>query len=130
MGAEQQLAAFLFLFGRRRAAQQGLGFGQNLGHQSPLLVVQLLDLRPERIEFLVFVLESGPGNDQRSTGIVDQDRIDLIDNGVVMPALYQFLRRAAHIVAQVVEAELVVGPVSDPWNSKSIPIHSESRLAK
>ena len=113
MGAEQQLAAFLFLFGRRRAAQQGLGFGQNLGHQSPLLVVQLLDLRPERIEFLVFVLESGPGNDQRSTGIVNQDRIDLIDNGVVMPALHQFLRRAAHIVAQVVEAELVVGSVSD-----------------
>jgi hypothetical protein len=53
------------------------------------------------------------GDDQRGTRLVDEDRVDLVDDREVVPALYQFGRGPRHVVAQVVEAELVVGAVRD-----------------
>ena len=53
------------------------------------------------------------GNDQRRTGFVDQNGIDFVDDGVVVPALHAILDVELHVVAQVVEAELVVGAVGD-----------------
>ena len=53
------------------------------------------------------------GDDQRGTGLVDQDRVDLVDDGEVVAALDQLVLRPGHVVAQVVEAELVVGAVGD-----------------
>ena len=38
---------------------------------------------------------------------------DLVDDGVMVPALHHGLERMAHVVAQIVEAELVVGAVGD-----------------
>ena len=54
-----------------------------------------------------------PGDDQRGAGLVDQDRVDLIDDGVAVAALHQVVQRMRHVVAQVVEAEFVVGAVGD-----------------
>ena len=51
------------------------------------------------------------GNDQRRARFVDQDRVDLVDDGERMPALHHLLRAHLHVVAQVVEAELVVGRI-------------------
>ena len=52
-------------------------------------------------------------NDQRGTGLIDEDGVDLVDDGVVVPALNESLLGGDHVVAQVVEAELVVGSVGD-----------------
>ena len=52
-------------------------------------------------------------DDQRRAGLVDQDRVDLVDDREVVAALDHLLLRPGHVVAQVVEAELVVGAVGD-----------------
>ena len=52
-------------------------------------------------------------DDERGAGLVDEDRVDLVDDREVVAALDLVLGRARHVVAQVVEAELVVGPVGD-----------------
>ena len=87
----------------------GLGLGQQLRNQGTLHLDQLLDLGLELFEHLVVALGGGTRNNQRGTGIVDQHRVDLVDNSVVVHALYQVERRTGHVVTQVVETELVVG---------------------
>ncbi len=52
-------------------------------------------------------------DDQRRAGLVDQDRIDLVDDGEVQAPLHAIGGLVDHVVAQVVEAELVVGAVGD-----------------
>ena len=52
-------------------------------------------------------------DDERSPSLVDEDGVDLIDHGEVVPALDHLGGGPGHVVAQVVEAELVVGPVGD-----------------
>src|SRR5690606_24093361 len=58
-------------------------------------------------------LVGGAGDDQRCTGLVDQDGVDLVHDDVVVPALDPVFGPLGHVVAQVVEAELVVGAVCD-----------------
>ena len=52
-------------------------------------------------------------DDERRTRLVDQDRVDLVDDRVVEPALEPLVDPHRHVVAQVVETELVVGAVGD-----------------
>ena len=47
------------------------------------------------------------------TRLVNQDRIDLINNGKVMPALYLLVNGPSHIVTQVIEAKLVIRTVGN-----------------
>ena len=55
-----------------------------------------------------------PGDDQRRAGLVDEDRVDLVDDAVVVAALLHLVGLGLrHVVAQVVEAHLVVGAVRD-----------------
>ncbi len=60
------------------------------------------------VKHLVFTLRHRTTDDQRRTGIIYQNGIHLIDNGVVMSPLYQIERRGSHIITQVVETELIV----------------------
>ncbi len=53
------------------------------------------------------------GNDQRRARLVDQDRIDLVDDRVAQLALAPIANGVLHVVAQVIEAELIVGAVGD-----------------
>jgi hypothetical protein len=53
------------------------------------------------------------GDDQRRPGLVDEDRVDLVDDGVVVTALDHVGDPHRHVVAQIVEPELVVGAVRD-----------------
>ena len=53
------------------------------------------------------------GDDERRTCLVDEDRVDLVDDGERMPALDARSGVGDHVVAQVVEAELGVGAVGD-----------------
>src|SRR5690242_7704002 len=52
-------------------------------------------------------------DDQRGPRLVDQDRVHLVDDRVEVAALHAVLELPGHVVAQVVEAELVVGAVGD-----------------
>ena len=79
------------------------------------LVVGGLELEDEGVDGVVHfrtVLER-TGNDQRRAGLVDQDRIDLVDDRVIVTALHHRGAVVFHVVAQIVEAELVVGGVGD-----------------
>ena len=52
-------------------------------------------------------------DDQRRARFIDQDGIDLIDDGVMQFALHAIGRLVHHVVAQVVKTKLVVGAVGD-----------------
>ena len=66
-----------------------------------------------RLRVLADVIKRRPRDDERRSGFVDQDTVDFVDDRVVQLALRLLLDRRLHVVAQVVEAELVVGSVSD-----------------
>ena len=79
------------------------------------LVVGLVELRDERVDGVVEVgaVVERAGDDQRRARLVDQDRVDLVDDRVDVPALDHVLEPVLHVVAQIVEAEFVVGAVGD-----------------
>ena len=52
-------------------------------------------------------------DDQRCPGFIDQDVVDLVDDGEVAIPLNPLVQFGDHVVAQVVEAELVVRAVGD-----------------
>ena len=62
---------------------------------------------------LVRGLVRGAADDQRSAGFIDQDRVNLVDDREVVPTLHAIGVVKLHVVAQVVETELVVGAVGD-----------------
>ena len=52
-------------------------------------------------------------DDQRRARFIDQDGIDLVDDGVMQFALHPVAGLVHHVVAQIVKAKLVVGAVGD-----------------
>ena len=52
-------------------------------------------------------------DDERRTGLVNQDRVDFVNDGIVVPALHAIPDVELHVVAEIVEAELVVSPVGN-----------------
>ena len=60
------------------------------------------------LEQLVVAFRYRTGDNQRSTGVVNQYRVDLIDDGIVVLTLYKVFRADSHVVTQVVETEFVV----------------------
>ena len=80
-----------------------------------LVVVVALEVLHDGGELDVELLRVvGPTrDDQRRAGFVDEDRVDLVDDGEGVAALHLVVARDGHVVAQVVEAELVVGAVGD-----------------
>ena len=55
----------------------------------------------------------GSGDDQRRTGFVDQYRVNFVDHGKPVWSLHHVVGVVDHVVAEVVEAELVVGAIGD-----------------
>ena len=53
------------------------------------------------------------GDDERRARLVDEDRVDLVDDRVEVALLDRALERHGHVVAEIVEAELGVRPVRD-----------------
>ncbi len=70
-------------------------------HQLVHLVVQL------------GVLFGGTGDDQRRARLVDEDGVHFVDDGEGQLALHAVVEAERQVVAQVVEAEFVVGAVGD-----------------
>ena len=62
---------------------------------------------------LVGGLVGGTGDDERGAGLVDEDGVDFVDDAEVVAALDHVLEIELHVVAQIVEAELIVSAVCD-----------------
>ena len=56
-------------------------------------------------------LVSGAADDQRRPGLINQDVVHLVDNGIVALTLHPLDHLYGHVVPQIVKAKLVVGPV-------------------
>ena len=65
-------------------SNQTLCFNQVVGCQSLLGFEQAFYHRLVFFEQLILAFRYRTGNDQRSTGIVNQDRVNLIDDSIVM----------------------------------------------
>jgi len=81
----------------------------------PIFLFLSLELRDQRIDAGVEIaaVVSRPGNDQRRARFVDQNRVDLVDYGIRQIPLHPLIGMESHVVAQIIEAELVVRPVRD-----------------
>ena len=53
------------------------------------------------------------GNNQRGTGLVDQHRVHLVNDGIVQVSLHQLLFINHHVISQIVETILIVGHIGD-----------------
>ena len=53
------------------------------------------------------------GDDQRRPRLVDQNRVDFIDDGKIQAALHPLTGGIDHVVAQVIETKLVIGAVGN-----------------
>ncbi len=62
---------------------------------------------------LVGGLVGGTAYDEGGAGFVDEDGVDFVDDAVVVAALDLVGELELHVVAEIVEAELVVGAVGD-----------------
>jgi hypothetical protein len=69
--------------------------------------------KPGELVVQVLRLFSLAADDQRRARLVDEDVVDLVDDGEITLALSSLGKVRDHVVAQVVEAELVVGAVGD-----------------
>ena len=93
--------------------EDAFGLGQNACHITFLGFIKFHYVGLQFVKLLLVATRGGTADDQRCTGIVNQHRVDLVDDGVVVFALHQFFGVACHVVTQVVETELVVGAVGD-----------------
>lgn len=93
-----------------RLKLSALGVGKVLRGKFLLCFYQAFYLRTELLEELVVAFGYRTGDNQRSTGVVNQYGVYLIDDGVIVLALYQVFRADSHVIAQIVETEFVVVP--------------------
>ncbi len=93
------------------------GLGHTDGALALVDLVVLLPLHQRRDPRELLVPAGGlvgrAGDDQRGPGLVDEDGVHLVDHGEVVAALHAVPQVPRHVVAQVVETELVVGAVGD-----------------
>src|SRR3546814_15870978 len=89
-----------------------------------LLVIVFAELLHHRIDLDVHfgLVVGGAGNDQRRARLVDQDRIDLVDDREVERPLHHRAAFVLHVVAQIIEAEFVVGAVGDIGGIRIAPL--------
>ena len=117
---QQALGAFMALLGQKHLlgffVQREVARGN---HALASAQVQLTFLALERGNHGVDghvhrgVVFSLAADDQRRARLVDQNRINLIDDGEVQPALHPVGDLIDHVVAQVVKAVFIVGAVGD-----------------
>ncbi len=89
-----------------------------------LEVLVLVESPDEVVHLVVAVrrLLGRAGDDQGRPRLVDQDAVDFVDDGVVMAPLDKVGQAELHVVAQVVEPELVVRSVGDVGVIGRLPV--------
>ena len=83
-----------------------------------------LQLRDDAVDFVVEVGRrlGRAGDDERRPRFVDEDAVDFVDDGEVMAALDVLRQLELHVVAEVIEAELVVRAVGDVGSVGLLPL--------
>ena len=78
-------------------------------------VLVLLELLGHPVQNIVEVggFLCGPRNDQRGTGLVDENGVHFVHDGIVKFPLDIIRQVELHVIPQIVEAELVVGAIGD-----------------
>src|SRR5438445_10718338 len=96
----------MILFVEQIITRRDLGF---------LVLMAEFELRDDLVGGVVFVgcFVRSARNDKRRTGLVDQDRVDLVDDREIMITLYERLDVELHIIPEIIEAEFVVRSVCD-----------------
>ena len=106
MGPEKKLSAFILV----SSGNSFLGFVKHLVHKCSLALVKSLDIGTELHELgIVLRLGDGSGDDERGPGIVNEDGVYLVDDGIMVLPLDKVVHIHGHVVAEIVETELVVG---------------------
>ena len=103
---ECQLASFFFFL--ISTTHLGFGFGEEFGGKCVLSAYQQLHTMLILVVHLILSFRHRTTDNQRCTCIVNQYRVHLVHDSVVMSALYEVHRAGSHIIAQVVEAKLVI----------------------
>ena len=85
-----------------------LGLSEQLGRQGRLLAHKVRYAVFVLIEHLILTTRHRTGDNQRRTGIIDQDGVHLIDDREVMTTLNEIQRADRHVITQVVKTELIV----------------------
>jgi len=101
---EEQHSAVFFVTGCNKL----LRLVKQLVHKGFLRRIKPFNIWLELHELLVFALRHRTRNDQRSTGIVYEHRVHLVDNGEMVLALHKVAHGNGHIVTKVIETELIV----------------------
>jgi hypothetical protein len=92
----------------------GLGLGDVLADEPLLRVDEAVDEGAELDEPGLVGVRDGAGDDERGPGLVDEDGVHLVHDGVVVAALDELVGvDDERVVAEVVEPELVVRAVGD-----------------
>src|SRR5690606_23425971 len=86
------------------------------------LALQVRSRRRMYTVLLRLLLAYRTADDQRRARLVDQDRVHLVDDREVVRPLHALLERVHHVVAQVVEAVLVVRAVRDVRTVRGAPL--------
>ena len=99
---------------RQQLLTDFFGLDQVAGDELMLGLYEAFDLGVGLSVFLIEAGCCGATDDQRRPGLVDENRVNLVNNGKIVPALHLILGSAGHaVVAEVVETKLRVGPVGD-----------------
>src|SRR5262245_54664175 len=87
-------------------------------------IFTLFQVWNDRVGVLVLIgrLVRWSRDDQRRSRFIDQDRVDLVDDGEVVTTLYAGSEVEFHVVAQVVEAKFVVRAVSNIGSVSSLAL--------
>ena len=83
-----------------------------------------LQLSCEQVADLI-ELRGLPGltrNDERCPRLIDQDRVDLVDDAVVQAAEHLLVFVDRHIISEVIEAELIVCDIGDVTAVGGLPL--------
>ena len=112
------------LAGFERCVFRLAGSGLSGGFLGSIFFLQFNELNGDGVGLFValHVAECGAGNNQGGTGFVDEDVVDLVDDGKIEFPLHLPIVRVIvlivpagglHVVAQEIEAELAVGSVGN-----------------
>src|SRR5262245_32852188 len=77
------------------------------------VITLVVQTRDDTIRLIILVRRflRWSGNDQRCTGLINQNTVYLIHNGVVEGALHKLRTAKFHIIAEIIETKLVVGAI-------------------
>jgi len=92
-----------------------VGEDHDLGALIDLIVLVRAQARRQLREPPIQVggLLRGPRDDQGRPGLIDEDAVDLVDDGIGQLPLRALVEVDHHVIPQVIETELVVGAIGD-----------------